>query len=258
MAGQRHLRPAPSSGTGRRRRFSSRLSSGAGRDRLAGHRRSTRRRARRISLSGKTTHGGQRKAIRHSGSSWNQRCCRRNRRRCQWRHDRGNRWRCQWRHDRGNRRRSQWRHNRRNRGRSQRARQSHWNTGHLRDRRACDRPRWDFARRRLEAFVPTSLRDAGAQCQGDAAQSGTDGSHSDAESINDSHQAPTPSFTLQRSIDSMGQQDVWPPIRAAWQRRRQFISTNYKGGRRRDRPFPNGDVRCGLTSVRVGNLLQKR
>ncbi|GAB3216896.1 hypothetical protein GCM10027535_04070 [Mycolicibacterium hippocampi] len=42
------------------------------------------------------------------------------------------------------------------------------------------------------------------------------------------------------------------------ERRRQFIPTRTRGGTRRTMPFPNGDVGYGLTSVRVGNPLQKR
>lgn len=207
--------PLPGRAASRECRFES--GCWAGRDRLTGRRRSARCRTSHISLARKTTHRAGRKTPDSAGGR-NQRCHRRDdgrgrhgrnnrrhhRRRQQRRHHRGYRRRQQRRHHRRYRRRQQRRHHR---GRRHRRAGQDWNTRHFRDRsarrrsgsrpsRACSCRSRRFTRGGLQAVVSACLRHAGAQRQGDAAQPGTDGSHSDAESIKDRHHPPTPSSTL--------------------------------------------------------------
>ncbi|CAA0120889.1 Uncharacterised protein [Mycolicibacterium vanbaalenii] len=248
----------------------------AWREGLTGNWCSTRRRTCQVPLSSETAHAGHREAAGRPGRRHQWRRCRRDdRRRNQRRHHRG--WRQRRNHRRNGRRRQWWNH-RRNRwrrqrrnhrrnyrwwrhGRWQRTGQGHWDTGHLRERRARNSTRsgGNLARRGLQALIPAGLGNTGAQRQGDTAQPGTDSSHSDAQSIKDRHQPPTPSFTVRHlRSNRCSRTSAIPSLRPPSERQRQFSDPRDSGGTRRTRPFPNSDVRYESVPVRVGNPLKKR
>jgi hypothetical protein len=147
-------------------------------------------------------------------------------------------------------------------------RQGHRNPSHVsvwsagRNARArCRSCTTTFTCRRLEAFVAAGWQRGGpnvrAQCHSDPAQPSPSSNYSDVESIKDRHrhQLLTFTFRIPHSIDAAKPHAVPKP--------RFYDHVNYQqptspNSQRHAPPFPNGDVRHGLTPVRHASVTQSR